>query len=115
LHPTLKFLSSELSVPKLGSASTYLKISIVLSALTAVIAVVSYYLALHTIIITNLGNGSVGFTGSPFFDLLGGLAYTFLAAIVAFIFELMAYHGAYSGIDEFFAVADYKIQNRSLK
>lgn len=115
LAGTLKFLSSELSVPKLGSASTYLKIAMVLSALTSVIAVVSYYFSLHTIIIANSGNGSVGITGSPVFDLLGVLLYTFLAAIVAFIFELMAYHGAYSGIDEFFAVADYKIQNRNIK
>ena len=115
LAGTLKLLSAELSVPKLGSASTYLKVSMVLSAITSVIAVVSYYFTLHTIIISAPANGSVGLTGSPVFDLLGALIYTFIAAIVAFIFELLAFHGAYSGIDEFFAVADYKLQNRNVK
>jgi len=107
---TLKLLSTELSVPKLGSASTTLKISLLFSALTSVIAIISLYTGLRHIVLSSSGNGGLVFTGIPVFQLFGLLSYTFILAIVAFVLEVIAYHEAYTGLDEFFVLADYKLQ-----
>lgn len=111
LAGTLKLLSTELSVPKLESASTYLRISIILSVLTGVIALASTYFSLHNALISSSGGRFIS-TGNHVSFLLGFLAYTFLVALVAFIFELVAFHSAYSGIDEFFVAADHRMRQR---
>lgn len=115
LAETLKLLSSELSVPKLGSAGDYLKISIILSVITSFIAVASLYYTFRSEVVllsSHPGHAPTGFPVSPVFSLFGVFGYTFLVAIVGLIFQLIAYHGAYSGLDEFFTLADYKMQNR---
>jgi len=109
LAGTLKLLSSELAVPKLKSAGDYLKISIILSAITASIAVVSLYIVLHTLIVASSSTTVV--SSFSYFSIFGTLGYTLVVAIVAFVFQLIAYNGVYSGLDQFFALADYKMQN----
>ncbi|WP_393971382.1 hypothetical protein OXIME_001658 [Oxyplasma meridianum] len=126
---SLKFLSAELSVPKLRGASTYLRVSIILFALTAVILFPSLYFGLHYLATLSSGNSSITYAGNSAFLPIGIILSAIPAAIAvpvieiitalvveiitALVIEIVAYHGAYSGLDEFFELADYKLGKRS--
>ncbi|MGC8565476.1 MAG: zinc-ribbon domain-containing protein [Thermoplasmata archaeon] len=94
---SLKFLSEDLQVRKLHSAGNYLLYSLVVNIISIVLLPILLFLSISAIAPTL----SSGLTTQSLTVLLGALAVPIVIIIIAYILQLIGYHSAYTGIDEF--------------
>ena len=94
---SLKFLSEDLQVRKLYSAGNYLLYSLILVFVSVILLIIILYISISAI----ASSLSSGLTTQSLMVLLGSLAIPIVLIIIAFIFQLIGYHSAYTGIDEF--------------
>jgi len=94
---SLRLLSEDLQVKKLYSAGSYLFYSLILVIISIIITPVLLIVSLSAVSAAI----AAGLTVQVFYAILGALAVPIIIDIIAFILQLVSYHSAYTGIDEF--------------
>ena len=97
LIKSLKFLSEDLQVKKLYSAGNYLLYSLIIYIISIIYLTILLFIS-YSAIANSLSSGLT--TGSLLVK-LGELTITFAPIIISLILQLIGYHFAYKGIDEF--------------
>jgi len=97
LIKSLKFLSEDLQVRKLHSAGNYLLYSLIMNIISIILLPILLFVSISAI----APSLSSGLTTQSLTVILGALAIPIVLIIISFILQLIGYHSAYTGIDEF--------------
>jgi len=97
LIKSLKFLSKDLQVRKLHSAGNYLFYSLIINIISIILLLILIFISISEIV--HLLSSSL--TIQSLTAILSIFALPIFLIIISFIFQLIGYHSAYTGINEF--------------